>query len=80
MPLHIKDNAATNAVRSLAARRRLTLTDAVRVACEEALERDARARPVRERVAPILAQVDALASTGAKADKAFFDAEWGEAE
>jgi antitoxin VapB len=80
MPLHIKDNAATQAVRSLAARRRLTLTDAVRVACEEALERDARARPVRERVAPILAQLDALPPSGVKADKAFFDREWGEAE
>jgi len=80
MPLHIKDNAATEAVRTLAARRRLSLTDAVRVACEEALERDARARPVRERVAPILARLDALPSTGAKADKAFFDREWGESE
>ena len=80
MPLHIRDNAATEAVRSLAARRRLTLTEAVRIACEEALERDARARPVRERVAPILAQLDALPSTGEKADKAFFDREWGESE
>jgi antitoxin VapB len=80
MPLHIRDNAATKAVRSLAARRRLTLTDAVRVACEEALERDSRARPVGERVAAILAQLDALPSTGSKADKAFFDGEWGETE
>jgi antitoxin VapB len=80
MPLHIKDNAATDAVRSLAARRRLTLTEAVRVACEEALERDARARPIHERVAPILARLDALPSSGENADKAFFDREWGESE
>jgi antitoxin VapB len=80
MPLHIKDDAATEAVRSLAARRRVTLTEAVRVACEEALERDARAVPVRERVAPILARLDSLRPTGKEADKAFFDREWGESE
>ena len=40
MPLHIKDKAATDAVRRLAEVRNLTLTEAVRVACEEALARD----------------------------------------
>ncbi len=33
MPLHIKDEAATDAVRRLARARKLTLTDAVRVSC-----------------------------------------------
>ena len=48
MPLHIKDQAATDAVRRLARARKLTLTDAVRIACQEALERDERARPIAE--------------------------------
>jgi hypothetical protein len=60
MPLHIKDEGASAAVRRLARIRKLTLTNAVRTACEEALARDDRAR------------------TGKKADKAFFDREWGD--
>ena len=36
MPQHIKDKAATRAVRRLAEGRKITLTDAVRIACEEA--------------------------------------------
>src|SRR5271166_41286 len=51
MPLHIKDQAATDAVRRLARARKLTLTDAVRIACLEALERDDRARPIADRLA-----------------------------
>jgi antitoxin VapB len=78
MPLHIKDDAATEAVRRLARVRRLTLTEAVRVACEEALEREERARPVAERLADIHERVRAAPRTGRKADKAFFDREWGE--
>ena len=80
MPLHIKDDAATEAVRKLARVRNLSLTETVRVACEEALERDDRARPVTERLADIHARVRAAARMGRKADKAFFDREWGETE
>jgi antitoxin VapB len=78
MPLHIKDDAATEAVRRLARVRKLTLTEAVRVACEEALEREERVRPIAERLADIHERVRAAAQTGRKADKAFFDREWGE--
>ncbi|HZZ61059.1 MAG TPA: type II toxin-antitoxin system VapB family antitoxin [Roseiarcus sp.] len=77
-PLHIKDDAATEAVRRLARVRKLTLTEAVRVACEEALEREQRARPLAERLADIHERARAAARTGRKADKAFFDREWGE--
>ncbi len=78
MPLHIKDPAATAVVRRLAAERNVSLTEAVREACAEALDRDARAKPIAERVAPILARLDALPDTGGKADKAFFDVEWND--
>ncbi len=76
MPLHIKDPLATAAVRRLAAERNVSLTEAVRAACAEALDRDIRAKPIADRVAPILARFDALPDTGERADKAFFDAEW----
>src|ERR1700677_2616015 len=80
MPLHIKDEAATEAVRKLARVRNLSLTETVRIACEEALERNDRTRSVAERLADIHARVRAAARTGRKADKAFFDREWGERE
>jgi len=74
-----EDEAATEAVRRLARVRKLTLSEAVRAACEEALERDDRARSVVERLADVHARVRRAAQTGEKADKAFFDREWGEA-
>jgi antitoxin VapB len=80
MPLHIKDEAATEAVRRLARVRNLSLTETVRIACEEALERDDRARPIAERLADIHARVRAAPRTDRKADKAFFDRGWGEGE
>jgi antitoxin VapB len=46
MPLHIKNEAAAEAERRLARARKLTLTEAVRIACDEALERDNRPQPV----------------------------------
>jgi antitoxin VapB len=76
MPLHIKDEAAADAVRRLARLRSLSLTETVRIACEEALERDDRARPIAERLADIHARVRAAPRTRRKADKAFFDREW----
>lgn len=78
MPLHIKDEAACEAVRRLALVRKLTLTEAVRAACEEALERDDRARPVVERLADIHERVRRAARIGEGADKAFFDRQWGD--
>jgi antitoxin VapB len=78
MPLHIKDEGASTAVRRLARVRKLTLTEAVRTACEEALARDDRARTVVERLADVHERVRRAARTGKKADKAFFDREWGD--
>jgi antitoxin VapB len=44
MPLHIKDEATTGAVRRLARVQNLSLTETMRTACEEALERDDEAK------------------------------------
>ncbi|HMK89231.1 MAG TPA: type II toxin-antitoxin system VapB family antitoxin [Methylocystis sp.] len=78
MPLHIKDEAATTAVRELARIRGVSLTDAVKAACEEALARDTRSRSIPERLADVHARVRSAPPTGLKANKAFFDAQWGE--
>ncbi len=76
MPLHIGDKAAIDVVRRLARVRSLTLTEAVRVACEEALARDERSRPAAERLQDIHQRLRAFPPTGLKADKAYFDREW----
>ena len=78
MPLRIKDEAAINVVLRLARARGLTMTEAVRVACEEALARDDRTRLVVERLTDIHQRVRHAARTGEKADKGFFNREWGE--
>ena len=77
MPLHIKDKAATEAVRRLARVRSLThLSRGCPFACEEALARDDRSRPVAERLHDIHQRLRSFAPTGLTADKAFFDREW----
>jgi antitoxin VapB len=80
MPLHIKDEAATEAVRRLAQARRITLTEAVREACAEALERDKNRVRLADRLAQLFERLDALPRTGPELDQAFFDAEWGDDE
>jgi hypothetical protein len=55
VPLHIKDEGASAAVRRLA-----------------------RVRTVVERFADVHERVRRAARTGKKADKAFFDREWGD--
>jgi antitoxin VapB len=78
VPLHIEDKTATDAVRRLARARGLTLTEAVRVACEEALSRDDRSRPIADRLHDIHQRLQSFPPTGLKSDKAFFDREWDE--
>ena len=79
MPLHIKDRETIETIQRLAKMRGATLTDTVRIACHEALEREIRARRVAEGLADIHARVNAATDTGQSADKAFFDAEWSHA-
>ena len=78
MVLHITDREADAAARKLAAARKVSLSEAVRAACVEAFEADTHKQPLHERLADIHARVKAKAATGLKADKAFFDAEYGE--
>lgn len=79
MAFHIRDADTDQIVRKLAARRGVTLTEAVREAAAErliALEKAAATadqRPLRERIKDIQDRIAARGSTGLKADKAFYD-------
>ena len=74
MAFHIRDEKTDNAVRTLAARKGLSLTEAVRGAVERELaDLDRDTRPVRERIKDIQDRIAAYPKTGLKADKAFFD-------
>jgi antitoxin VapB len=78
MAFHIRDPQTDRVVRELAAARGVTLTEAVRSACDEALrnvarplskdERHARMRAVREKLAQLPRNENVVI------DKAFFDA------
>ena len=73
MPFHIRDPETDALVRRLARRKGLGLTDTVRLAVSEVLEREARAVPLRERIAALRTEAPARPFTGLEADKAFFD-------
>jgi antitoxin VapB len=72
MPLHIRDEATSQLVRSLARQRGIGLTEAIKLAVENELSRSDDA--VVDRVAAIRRSILSLRPTGEEADKAFFDA------
>lgn len=69
MALHIRDPEVDRLVRDLAEARRLSLTDAVKVAVRNELKRPSLA----ERIRPIQDEIRAWGKTGLEADKAFYD-------
>lgn len=73
MPFHIRDPETDTLVRQLAERRGVGLTEAVKLAVRQELEREAKAVPLRDRIAALRAEVLAKPATGQEADKAFFD-------
>lgn len=77
MPLHITDDATARAARRLAETRNLTLADAVRIACEEALRRDQKAIPLTERLRDIQDRVAVARGDAPAPTKAVFDKGWG---
>jgi len=80
MAFHIRDERADQAVRRLAARRKLSITEAVRVAAEnELLRDDAEDAAFMARIHEIQRQAAAYPKTGLKADKAFYDELSGDA-
>ncbi len=75
MTFYIRDPSTDQAVRKLAKLKGTTLTEAVRSAVEEALQRAAaKSEPsLAERIRPIQEKFAALPKSGLKADKAFYD-------
>lgn len=73
MPLSIRDERTDQLVRELAARKKIGLTEAVRLAVENELRRVDMTTPLRERLRPIQDRIAARPATGLEADKAFYD-------
>jgi antitoxin VapB len=73
MAFHIRDLETDTMVRELARKHGIGLTEAVRLAVRRELEREARAVPLRERIASLRREVMQRPGTGLEADKAFFD-------
>lgn len=69
MALHIRDREADRLVRDLAKAKQVSLTDAVKLAVRNELDRT----PLIDRVRAIQARVAAMGNSGLEADKAFYD-------
>lgn len=78
MPLNIRNEEVNRLADRLAARRRISKTDAVRLALENELRRLDEALPLRERLRPLQDRIMARPATGLEADKAFYDVLSGE--
>ena len=73
MPLNIRSEIVNQLAEKLAARERVTKTDAVRTALENELRRLDEAIPLRARLRPLQDRVSRRPATGLEADKAFYD-------
>jgi antitoxin VapB len=73
MPLNIRSEAVNQLAERLAARTRMSKTDAVRTALENELHRLDGAVPLWERLRPLQDRVLRRPATGLEADKAFYD-------
>jgi antitoxin VapB len=73
MPLNIRNEAVNELAEELAARRKLSKTEAVRQALSETLKRDNDSTPFMERIKVIQERVAARGKSGLEADKAFYD-------
>lgn len=74
MAFHVRDKQTDALVRELARQRGVGLTEAVRMAVGAELKRGGDGQPLRERLRAIADEIADYPDTGAKADKAFFDA------
>lgn len=79
MPFHVRDRETNDLVRELAHKRGIGLTDAVRLAVRNELQRERDAVPLPARLAALRTEILRRPATGLEADKAFFDDLSGEA-
>jgi antitoxin VapB len=73
MPLNIRNETVNRLAETLAARKRMNKTDAVRTALENELRRLDEAVPLRHRLRSLQNRVLSRPATGLEADKAFYD-------
>ncbi len=73
MAFHIRDRDTDEAVRELAARKGVSLTEAVKQAAKNELRLMDQNTPFMERIRDLQRQAAAYPKTGLQADKAFFD-------
>ncbi|WP_395708208.1 type II toxin-antitoxin system VapB family antitoxin [Reyranella sp.] len=73
MAFHVRDAETDALVRELAAKHKIGLTEAVRMAVRNELQREQEAVPLKVRIAALRAEVLKRPATGLEADKAFFD-------
>lgn len=73
MPFHVRDNETDALVRELARRRGVGLTEAVKLAVRNELQREAAQEPLRERLRKIAEPLAAYENRDGKPDKEFFD-------
>jgi antitoxin VapB len=73
MAFHVRDRTTDDLVRTLAQRRKIGLTDAVRLAVYNELQREDMEMPLLERLRPILRNVSARRVHVDQSDKEFFD-------
>lgn len=74
MAFHVRDPETDALVRELALRKRVGLTEAVKLAVSSTLQREADDKAARlARMREIQERIAAWPDTGEKADKAFFD-------
>jgi len=79
VPLNIRSDEVNLLAERLAARKRTTKTEAVKLALENELRRLDEAVPLRERLRPLQERIAARPATGLDADKAFYDELSGDA-
>jgi len=73
VPLNIRSEIVNQLADRLAARRRVSKTEAVRMALENELRRLDEAVPLRDRLRPLQRRVLSWQTTGLEADKTFYD-------
>lgn len=73
MGLNIRSEEVNRLATELAEKRKVTKTEAVRLALANELERESEGESLHDRLRPIIARIAAYPRTGLQADKAFFD-------
>ena len=78
MPLNIRSDEVDKLAAKLDRRKRVTKTEAVRLALQNELRRLEESTSLWDRLAPLRSKIANHADTGSSADKAFFDELSGE--